>query len=233
MRSNFVKIKAEYQKAGKGAVRLTQSSLFLLQDIKPTQAAYTFPVLENETATLDANEVRLNMNDEFIATGLGLYLAAKAEKEIEGVVTLLPGLFLMSYPNLEQVADAGKAQPFYDGTIKIAVNNIVYVEKWDTRKHRVAQRTQWAATKAAGGVTLPQASTIPSIDFAKDAMYPVQPMVTFSGAKKNEISLILPQAGDGFTFSNVANDGVKINFTVNKIALMLRGYNGQNAAKFQ
>lgn len=233
MRSNFIKIKEQYNKFGKGSVRLTQSSLFLLQDIKPTQAAYTFPVLENETATLDAHEIRLNMNDEFIATGLGLYLVAKAVKKTEGGDVPLAGLFLMTYPNLEQVADAGKSQPIYDGSIKIAVNNIVYVEKWDTRKHRFTPRTQWASQILAGGAVTQSPATIPSNDFAKDAMYPVQPMVTFSGAKKNEVTLILPEAADGFTWLTTTNAGETIEYTVAKIGLMLRGYNGQNAAKFQ
>ena len=73
-RINYANIMAKYKTIGKGAVRLTQSSLYLTKPIVSTQTTYTFDILETQTATQQADEIRLNLNDEFICSTLGLYL---------------------------------------------------------------------------------------------------------------------------------------------------------------
>ena len=64
-RVNFSLIKQNYNKIGKSNVRLTQSSLFITKDIDATKSSYDFDVLENQTQTLQPDEIRLNINDEF------------------------------------------------------------------------------------------------------------------------------------------------------------------------
>ena len=73
-RVDFDLIKGKYSRNGKGNVRLTQSSLFLTQTIDPTKSSYDFEVLENQTQSLTNDQIRLNLNDEFIITSLGVYL---------------------------------------------------------------------------------------------------------------------------------------------------------------
>lgn len=231
MRNNFVKIRDAYRTRGKGNVRLTQSSLLLIRPINNTSSNYIFPVLENDnTGGIIPEEVRLNMNDEFVITGMGLYLMAT----VKAGETTFNGKFPLTYPPMEvDAAQAGKLQVIYDGTLKLAVNNIVYVEKFDARRSKLIPRTEFQQTITAGGATALFSARIPSNDFAKDAMYPVQPMVTLSGAKKNEISLALPAAADSGTITYVDQKGTSISLVINAIGLMLRGYNAQNAAKFQ
>lgn len=224
-RGNFELIKAKYNRIGKNAVRLTQSSLFFVKDIDLTKSSYSFDVLENQTQNLRPDEIRLNINDEFIITHMGVYLYADFGKKESPII--FPNL--LSYPPLEMSGDCVGLKPLYAGQLKISVNNIVYLEKWDTRKHEYLPRTQFASLNAAG-VT----STVPSNDFAHDSMVHCEPMLTLSGAKKNEIVISLPQAIAAIpSFAYTNNSGEIINVTVNKIALRLFGLNAQNGAKFQ
>jgi hypothetical protein len=228
-RINYGVIATKYRALGKGNVRLTQSSLFLRKAIDPTKTVYNFDVLENQTQTLQADEIRLNINDEFITTQMGLYLTGSIKKE-DG--TLLSGGVRLFTNVLEQqnIVQAGNLLPFYDGDLKIAVNNIVYMEKWDTRKHYNATRTQIGSNSSA--TTIVNASW-DSNTFAKDGMYAVEPMITLSGAKKNDITLRLPSAISNGVFAFVDNAGNRANITIDGIALLLRGLNAQNAASFQ
>lgn len=232
-RQSFDIINRKYAGIGKGKVRLTQSTLLLLQDISATKANYVFPVLENEGGAQKKEEIRLNTNDEFVCTELGLYLVGRAKKKVVDVTTDLPGIVLLSYNPIEETPDAGIAEPFYNGNVKYLCNNIVYLEKWDTLKHKYVTRTQFAQRITAGGATTLYPAQIPSNDFRKDAMHPMQPMLTLSGAKKNELSLQLPEAAGTYQFSNIMNDGSTLIVDVKEVALVLRGMNAQNAAKFQ
>lgn len=225
-RINYGVIASKYRTLGKGNVRLTQSSLFLRKPIDATKTVYNFDVLENQTQTLQADEIRLNINDEFITTQMGLYLTGQFKDDTG---TALGGVRLFTNVlEQENFAQASNILPFYDGNLKIAVNNIVYMEKWDTRKHYVATRTQ------IGGATVGVINaTWDSNAFAKDGMYAVEPMLTLSGAKKNDVTLTLPSAISNATYQYLSNEGRKYNLEINGIALMLRGLNAQNAASFQ
>lgn len=227
-RINYGVIATKYRALGKGNVRLTQSSLFLRKAIDPTKTVYNFDVLENQTQTLQADEIRLNINDEFITTQMGLYLTGKVTRE-DG--TLIGGVRLFTNVLEQQnIVSAGNLLPFYDGDLKIAVNNIVYMEKWDTRKHYNATRTQIGSSSNA--TTIVNASW-DSNTFAKDGMYSVEPMITLSGAKKNDITLRLPSAISNGAFNYTDNKGTSVTITIDGIALLLRGLNAQNAASFQ
>ena len=83
-RTNVALIKKKYDAIAKGNVRLTQSSLRLIQPINAAKASYTFPVLENDGAIL-ADETRLNINDEFTITSMGIYLKGTLS-EAEGTI---------------------------------------------------------------------------------------------------------------------------------------------------
>lgn len=227
-RINYGVIATKYRALGKGNVRLTQSSLFLRKPIDATKTTYVFDVLETQTQTLQADEIRLNINDEFITTAMGLYLVGSVAKE-DG--TAVGGVRLFTNVLEQQsMVQAGNILPFYDGALKIAVNNIVYLEKWDTRKHYNATRTQVGSSSSA--TTIVNAN-FDSNSFAKDGMFSVEPMLTLSGAKKNDITLTLPSAISNGTFAYKDNRGDNLVITINGIALLLRGLNAQNAASFQ
>jgi hypothetical protein len=227
-RVNFSLIKANYNKIGKGNVRLTQSSLFITKDIDPTKSNYDFDVLENQTQTLQPDEIRLNINDEFIVTDLGVYLYGRWSASTPEGAKIGTGTQLLTYAPCELDGTALLSKDLYAGQLKIAVNNIVYLEKWDTRKHELVTRTQFASQLA--GTTV---ATIPSNDFSSDGMMPFSPLLTLSGAKKNDISIRLPQSISGSAVSWLDQKGNTIKVEITKIALRMYGLNAQNGAKFQ
>jgi hypothetical protein len=95
-------------------------------------------------------------------------------------------------------------------------------------KHKCTPRTQYQNTSAG----IPQA-TQPSICMNEDGTVKMQPMITFTGAKKNEIQLVMTNnitAGLLYDFNTV---GGSVNYTVANLVLIFRGMLGQNAAVFQ
>jgi hypothetical protein len=232
-RANFDLIYSKYKAMGKGNVRLTQSSLFLTKDIDSTKSTYDFDVLENQTQTLQPDEIRLNINDEHIIQSLGVFLYGTYTKETEaGVVEL--GKQLFSYVPYElgyttKTTEAPiRLKNLYAGTLKIAVNNIVYLEKWDTRRSEKVTRTQF--TNHNAGI---YDATSASNDFSIDGMVKFEPLIVLSGAKKNDITIRLPQAiqGGRFEWTNDADEVCVI--TIDKIAVRTFGLLAQNAAAFQ
>jgi len=226
-------IKAKYTKMGKGNVRLTQSSLFLTKDIDPTRSTYTFDVLENQTQTLQPDEIRLNLNDEFTITQAGLFLYGSWTSGIDPV--LATSRQLLTYAPCELDASFIQVKDLYAGTMRIAVNNIVYQEKLDTRRFEKVTRTQFNnGTKNFAAATDWQGATMPSNDFSTDGMIEYAPLIVLSGAKKNEITITLPNSiTPTGPVHFVNNNGQNVYFSVTKIALKLYGLNGQNASKFQ
>jgi len=226
-RVNFVKIREEYAKRGVKGVRLTESSLFLTQAIDANKTTYTFDVLDSQNTGLQPDEIRLNINDEFIATHMGVFLYGKATlTPVVANSPTAPALF--SYAPIEANAQAIQLDGLYAGKMKIGVNNIIYVEKWDTRKCRQVQRTQFASFIAGVPVC-----TIPSQENDMDGMIALEPMVTLSGAKKNEITLEMPKAITISNFLFTSQSGGVLNFDIDRIAVKFFGLNAQNASVFQ
>tara|TARA_R110002126_G_scaffold261996_1_gene404851 strand:- start:7992 stop:8666 length:675 start_codon:yes stop_codon:yes gene_type:complete len=221
-RVNYNVIAQKYRNVGKGNVRLTQSSLFLTKPINPAVTTYNFDVLETQTATLQNDEIRLNLNDEFIITQIGMYLV--------GNVNGTPGRILFTSPPFElNTTQADRLTDFYNGAFKIAINNIVYMEKWDTYKHQSIGTTQFQSFQA--GVSV--APTFAENNFAKSGMYGVEPMITLSGAKKNDLTLQIPAAITAGVFAWTDYSGMAQTLNIDRVGLLLRGFNAQNGATFQ
>lgn len=215
-RTDFAIISKKYG-AMKQNPRLTEATLFLHQAISANKSSYTFDPLEN--AQQAADESRLNINDEFVITDIGVFLYGKVETadvtpiETKALLTALP---------MELIAPATsiKAGNIWGGILSIDVNNIKYVEKYDTRKFNKAEAGRFNVYGNTG------------FDFAKDIVEPLNPMVTLSGAKKNQITLSLPDSLQSFTYQ-VVGVGQTMTYTIDRVALIMRGLNAQNAAKFQ
>lgn len=226
-RINFKTILAKYNKVGKANVRLTQSTLVLSKPISATTTVYNFDVLESQTQTLLGDEIRLNLNDEFIITQLGFYIQARVLNK-DGVDT--GAKVLLTYAPFEQNSvESSKIANFWNGAFQIAVNNIIYLDKYDTRKSMFVPRTQFANFSALTGTP----STQPSVDFSTNSMYGTEPLLTLSGAKKNNLILTLPQAISTATFSVTDNGGIVYSLVADRVVCLSRGLNAQNGASFQ
>lgn len=222
-RLNYANIISKYRNIGKGAVRLTQSSLYLSKPIVATQTTYNFDILETQTATQQADEIRLNLNDEFIVTTMGLYLEADF---FNPGATGIKRLF--TYAPVELNGSNSVVENFYNGTFQISVNNIVFLDKWDTRKHEYIPQTQFQ-NFVAGTST----ATTSMQQMSKAGMFPVEPTITLSGAKKNQLTLQLPTAINSTTVTFTDDSTGSVNYRINRVSVLLRGLNAQNGATFQ
>jgi hypothetical protein len=225
-RINFKTIIAKYSKLGKGNVRLTQSSLYLTKPISPSTTVYNFDVLETQATTLQANEIRLNLNDEFIIASMSMGI----ECSILGRTGADTGAkYLLTYAPYEQnAAEAVKIANFYAGALQISVNNVVFLDKYDTRRSQITPTTEFGS--AGAGIV----STQPSIDWSKDSFYGNEPLLTLSGAKKNQITINLPTALSTATFAVTSNgEGDTYSLRADRVFFFARGLNAQNGAVFQ
>jgi len=225
-RVNFKTILNKYSNVGKGNVRLTQSTLLLSKPISATSTVYNFDVLESQTQTLVGDEIRLNLNDEFIIAELGFYLQGNV---FDGARDTGAKVLLTYAPFEQDGAEASKINNYWNGAFQIAVNNIVYLDKYDTKKSNYVPRTQFANYVAISGAP----STIPSTDFSENGMNATEPMLTLSGAKKNNLTLTLPTAISTATIPFVDNSGASLSIVIDRVVCIARGLNAQNGASFQ
>lgn len=225
-RINFKTILAKYQAVGKGNVRLTQSTLFLTKPISPTTTVYNFDVLESQTQTLENGEIRLNLNDEYIITQIGFYLQGRITDE-RGVDS--GKKVLLTYAPFQNTwQEAIKVASFYEGAFQIAVNNIIYLDKYDTRKNEVQPISQNQSLLAGTNSAMVDAA-----NFSENGLYGTEPLLTLSGAKKNTLQLTLPSACDVATFAYTDNGGNRYNIVIDRVAVKFLGLNAQNGASFQ
>ncbi len=224
-RASFVLIKQQYAKRKMGNVRLTQSSLMFKQIIAAAKNTYEFPVLTTD-GTPQKGEIRLNINDEFTSYEQGYFIEFTTPKTSD------PTKFnsiLLPYVPLE-INNRGLQDllPVHDAVLKVTINGIDRLTNWDMLRHKCVPRTQFQNTSAG----IPQA-TQPSVCYDNSGYTNMQPMITFSGAKKNELQITLQEAlSAGNVFDFISVGGVSTYTAVN-LALAYRGMLAQNAAKFQ
>lgn len=229
-RVNFAKILSKYKETGKGNVRLTPSSLYLSKAISASQTVYNFDVLETQNATLQNKEIRLNLNDEFIITSIGVYIEATL---IDVTNSLTYGSRLLTYAPFELKSTLAGVNPLWNGQLSISVNNVVFLDKFDTGKCQRIPNTLYqpfqAATAAIAQVQAGQAGN----DFEKDGMVDIEPMLTLSGAKKNNITLTLPSAIPAISAVTMLTASGSVSLTPSRVVVVARGLNAQNGASFQ
>jgi hypothetical protein len=235
IRSSYKVILSKYKKIKKGNVRLTQSSLLLIQPIDAAKDSYKFPILETDNAIApQPEELRLNINDEFISYEVGYYLLCDQTVDAPAANTAAGKIYLTYAPAEMDYTFATLARA-WDGYLQILVNKISRLEKWDLKKHNMIPWTQYKSQS----VGLPY-STLPSIDYSKDGIKAMQPMLTLSGAKKNDIVVQLTNGAIPATASGnilVPSKAEPFQQTVTvkatRLALFFRGMLAQNASKFQ
>jgi hypothetical protein len=226
-RREYNTIKKKYDEIGKGKVRLTESTLILEQPIDPNKTVYQFPVLESDPP-VNQEEIRLNINDEFVATECGLFIVANIFAEADA--NTISSMWFTTPPYEIGTAGLVNMQNLYRGFLKMTVNNVTYIDKWDTKKHEYRGVTQFQNSS----VGIPS-STAPQQRWSEDAMIALTPTITFSGAKKNLLELVMPNAlifPAGMVWT-VPTAGQNLTISIQRIALVYRGWLAQNASSFQ
>lgn len=164
---------------------LSQSVLRTEVAMTTTNTSYHVPVLINDTqngATFNT-EVRLNLQDAFVVSAMGIYVAAPTASNS----TNFP---LLTYPNAQvftTVNAATSLYSFYNGNLSVVVNNRQIVPVYDLGRHLKVQRTQQASSTGTN-------TGIDSFDASQDGIYPIEPNWVFVGSKNTNITVNLPSA---------------------------------------
>ena len=225
-RINFKTIIAKYAKLGKGNVRLTQSSLYLTKPINPTTTQYNFDVLETQAQTLQANEIRLNLNDEYIVASMSMGLECSV---LDSMGADTGAKYRLTYAPFEQNSqEAAKIANFYGGALQISVNNVVYLDKYDVRRSLYIPVTQFNDFVAGTAQ-----STQGSVNWEDNSFYSNEPLLTLAGSKKNSITVTLPTAISVATFAIIDQKGRTYSLKADRVFWFARGLNAQNGSVFQ
>jgi hypothetical protein len=162
--------------------RLTQSRLRLEQPLVTTSTLYNFPVLVNIQNQAQAfnTEVRLNLQDSFIPTHVGIYVAAPSGST-DATFKLL------TYLNPFIFTNAAAMGSLYNGSMKIMVNNIQYINNWPVMWHWTSPETQQTAAAGAG-------SPVDQYDGDEYSLKPMQPYLLLIGSQNIQINITVPVA---------------------------------------
>ena len=228
-KNKFQQIQRKLKAEGQKGKRLSQSTLQLIQPIRANISTYNFPILVNKANNgiqPQNDEVRLNLNDEFVATSIGVFLVAKVFTGVAPAVND-PNVFLTS-PPIQNDRNQIPALNLYDGNIEISRNNIVYITNWDVRKHQYIAQSQLSNFITPNQAQLDQQRSL------VDGFVSLSPSITFSGATKTQITLNLVNAIPILPlYSIIDNAGATINYQITRLGLFFRGLLAQNTSKFQ
>lgn len=162
-----------------------QSYLRLEQALSASKTNYQFYMKENEGGNVFNTEVRLPLTDVFIAYGLQVFLGVPSS-------STAADFKLLSYPNAVVMSTSGAAaaaETIYNGNMQITIDNVQYVTGWPMSKHRWVGTSQQRAQAT-------DSPLIPQDEFygGTTALSPVDPIISFSGSQKINISVLLPQS---------------------------------------
>jgi hypothetical protein len=189
---------------------LSQSYLRFEIALSTTQTQYTFDTLVNEnTNTNYVTQNKLNLQDSFLISRIGFFIAIAASSSV--AETVVP---LYTYPDAAKFSTANAAtslETVYNGTMTYTVNQRQIVTGWDLYKHKVTPITQTGYTPTGTAAT----GIANSTDFANHGYYPVEPNLILIGSKKNTITVTL----DGTLAAIQANS---------RLVMVCQGILGQN-----
>ena len=137
------------------------------------QGSYIFPINQTDSGVIRSSERRLNVNDSFVCVAVGLYLKSEDPAKPGSAVN-------WAYPNATTfAAEAGNLatadlEAFFNSRLRIKVGDRVFIEAQDMSLGRVTNTT--AATERDG----------------TDGLNIAEPVITFDGSDKNEVTLTVP-----------------------------------------
>ena len=206
----FDNAKALVSNAGFNVNQAVLSQSYLRSEVamSTSTTSYHIPVLVNDTQNGNAfaTENRLNLQDAFVVSSIGIFVSAPATS----TTTAFP---YFTYPNAQTFSTVGAATALYNlynGSMSITVNNRQIVPAWDIYRHLYVPQTQQASATGTN-------TAIDQNDAAEYGYYPVEPNLVLVGSKNNQISLNLPSA-----------IGTLQTSTAPRIVVIFRGILGQN-----
>jgi hypothetical protein len=184
-RQAYSLIKRAYARQKRNPVT-TASSLRLQLPIASNKTLYQFPILQGDEQTSYAEQILLNRADAFTATEFGLFIGGYDDS---GTASTSQNYGLYSY-GATPIATAltNTNVLFYNSKINIAVNNVQYLQNFDTFRFYEAGVAQTAKIMATGGTT----SVKDSVQGTSMGFAPLVPTLQFSGSSKIDIQVQLP-----------------------------------------
>ena len=184
-RQTYSLIKKAYSKVGRNPIT-TASTIRLIQPVAAGKTFYTFPILQGDVAQAYPEESLLNRADAFTATHVGLFIGGLTPT---GTAATSANYSLYPYNSyaVEQGISNGEVL-FNNSYLNIAINNVQYLQNFDTRRFSTAGVVQQGlilSTSAAGGAAQDSLS-------GDAGFVPLVPTLQFSGSAKVDISLNLP-----------------------------------------
>lgn len=183
----FENAKALVQNAGFNVNQAVLSQSYLRSEVAMSTSTtqYHVPVLVNDSQNGSAfsTEIRLNLQDAFVVSELGIFVSAPAAS----TTTAFP---YYTYPNAQVFTTAGAATALYNlynGSLSMVVNNRQIMPNWDIYRHFIVPQTQQATSTGTN-------TAIDENDASCYGYYPVEPNIVLVGSKNNQITLNLPGA---------------------------------------
>jgi hypothetical protein len=167
---------------------LSQSYLRLETGLVAGNTQYKFDVLVNEnTQTTNFNtQLKLNLQDSFIVSQIGFFLAAPSSATDASYR-------LLTYPNKTAFGTPTALNTIYNGYMSLTINQRTIIPNWDLYKHLDVPTTQqnmvtatFASTAGAGLLADDQNN---AGDFG---FFPCEPNIVLVGSKKNDLTVTLP-----------------------------------------
>lgn len=188
-RKTFSLIKKAYAAKGRNPIT-TASTLRLIQPVSASKTLYTFPVLQGDTPGTYAEEILLNRADAFTVSHVGLFIGG-----IKNDGTVATNSNYSLYPYASAPVDTASNNTgnilFNNSYLNIAINNVQYLQNFDTRRFQNAGVTQEGVVLSTSVASLGTAIQMDSLD-GQAGFVPMVPTLQFSGSSKIDITIQLP-----------------------------------------
>jgi len=161
----------------------------LRSEVQMTAAATSFhvPILVNDNITGNAfnTENRLSLQDVFVVTAIGVFVAKPASSTDTNY-----DIFNYADPTVFTTANvASSIKGFYKNAfLRYANNNRTVLPYWDLNRHYNAPITQ---TQTAPGYAANTQPVVASQNGSVDGFYPVQPGIVYNGGGNIDCNVIL------------------------------------------
>ena len=193
-------------------VVLSQSYLRLEVGLSTSITNYQFPVLVNDVSSSNttsfATEQRLNLQDSFVISSLGFFVAAPSSSTaVDFQLATYPNPYIFSTTNA-----ASSLFNWYNSSLTLTVNNRQIVPAYDLYRHYSVPQQQGGNAYFSGQVQAFRDQQ----DGGESGFYPIEPAWVLVGSKQNTLQVQLPSAMAAIQ-------------THSRAILILRGHLAQNS----
>lgn len=189
--------------------------------INSQQTAYDVPITITQqavgTTIQSSTEQRLELQDSFFISHMGYFFNYASSST--GWTGFQDALFTFPSSSLNIAFDIDRLQLFWNGFMRLTVNNKVICPQWDLRRHYVApegQRPFYRPSDQPWNFTDQQ-------DGSQDGFYPVEPNWVLIGSRNNQMQVNFPRPFDSNIFLDATGS-----FSA-KMVVMVRGVLAQNS----